>query len=331
MNANLDTVQQDVRAIIERARAAQQIFETYSQVQVDEVVTALGWSIIKESNNRKLAEQAVVDTGLGNVPDKMIKNRRKTLGLLRDLKGAPSVGVIAEDPAKGLVEIAKPVGVVAAIVPSTNPAATPANKTINALKCRNAIVLAPSPKGQHTCGTLLEMMHAELDRVGAPRDLVQKLPTPVNKQHTLELLQQADLVVATGSQNNVRTAYTCGTPAVGVGAGNVVSMVDETADLDDAADKIVRSKTFDNATSCSSENSLVVVDAVYDSMRDAMQRQGALILNSAETQQLQDALFAGGHLNPQLIAKDAGHIASAVGLDTDRYAAAKVLMVEESG
>src|SRR5207249_10246150 len=151
-------------------------------------------------------------------------------------------GVILDDPARGLIEIARPVGVVAATTPSTNPAATPANNIINALKGRNAIVLAPSPKGHSTLELLLAYVHAELDRIGAPRDLVQMLPSPVSREHTFELMRQADLVVATGSATNVRAAYSSGTPAIGVGPGNVAVIVDETADIDDAAAKIACSK-----------------------------------------------------------------------------------------
>ncbi len=149
----------------------------------------------------KLAELAVADTGVGNVEDKVRKNHRKTFGLLRDLKGARSVGVIAEDPATGIVEIARPVGVVCAITPSTNPGATPANKIINALKGRNAVIVAPSPKGWSTAARLIEFIHQQFDRIGAPHDLVQLLPAPVNKQSTAELMRLCDLVVATGSQS----------------------------------------------------------------------------------------------------------------------------------
>jgi len=181
---------------------------------------------------------------------------------LRDLQGAKSVGVIAEDAATGITEIARPVGVVCAITPSTNPAATPANKIINALKGANAVIVAPSPKGWATSARLLEYIHAAFDRIGAPRDLVQLLPAPISKEATFALMAACDLVVATGSQANVRAAYASGTPAFGVGAGNVAGIVDETADLELAAARILRSKTFDNATSCSSENSIVVVEAV---------------------------------------------------------------------
>jgi hypothetical protein len=220
-----------VRALIERARAAQAVANDYDQQRVDDLVAAAGWAILEPKRNRELAELAVADTGIGNVEDKVRKNYRKTLGLLRDLKGARSVGVIAAYPERGLIELARPAGVVAAITPSTNPAATPANKIINALKGRNAVIVAPSPKGWSTCARLLEFMHAEFDRIGAPRDLVQSLSAPVTKATTAELMRQADLVVATGSQANVRAAYASGTPAFGVGAGNVASIVDETADL----------------------------------------------------------------------------------------------------
>src|SRR3989454_4222770 len=227
-----------VTALVARARAAQAAFDAATQDEVDEVVTAVGWAIVDPEHNRALSELAVGDTGLGNVKDKMAKNRRKTMGLLRDLAGVKSVGVIADLPEKGLVEIARPVGVVCAITPSTNPAATPANKIINALKGRNAVIVAPSPKGWSTCARLIEFIHAQFDLIGAPRDLVQVLPSPISKQSTAALMKLCDLVVATGSQSNVRSAYASGTPAFGVGAGNVAGIVDETADLALAAERI---------------------------------------------------------------------------------------------
>ncbi|MGH6611366.1 MAG: aldehyde dehydrogenase family protein, partial [Burkholderiaceae bacterium] len=202
--------------LVTRAREAQKIANEYDQQRADELVAAAGWAIIEPARNRELAELAVSDTGIGNVDDKIKKNHRKTLGLLRDLQTARSVGVIAEHPELGIVEIARPVGVVAAITPSTNPGATPVNKIINALKGRNAVIVAPSPKGWSTCARLLQFIHEQLDRVGAPRDLVQMLPQPVTKESTHELMRRCDLVVATGSQANVRAAYASGTPAFGV-------------------------------------------------------------------------------------------------------------------
>ncbi|VWX62638.1 Sulfoacetaldehyde dehydrogenase (acylating) [Burkholderiales bacterium 8X] len=298
-----------VAELVARARAAQRIYEGWSQQQVDMAVAAAGWAIIEPARNRELAELAVADTGVGNVEDKVRKNHRKTFGLLRDLKGAKSVGVIAEHPELGIVEIARPVGVVCAITPSTNPGATPANKIINALKGRNAVIVAPSPKGWSTAARLIEFIHAQFDRIGAPHDLVQLLPAPVSKQSTAELMRACDLVVATGSQANVRAAYTCGTPAFGVGAGNVAGIVDETADLELAADRILRSKTFDNATSCSSENSLVVVESVRDALIAALEARGAVMLDGKQKGVLQELMWPEGKLSAAVIGKSAMRIA----------------------
>lgn len=324
-------VAETVAGLVARARAAQRLYDRYSQAQVDEVVTAAGWAIVEPTRNRRLAELAVKDTGLGVVEDKILKNRRKTMGLLRDLQGAKSVGVIAEYPEKGIIEIARPVGVVGAITPSTNPAATVANKVINALKGRNAIIVAPSPKGTSTCELLLEFIHAELDRVGAPRDLVQMLPPPVSKELTLELMRQVDLVVATGSQNNVRAAMMSGTPAIGVGAGNVVVIIDETADLPDAAAKIAASKTFDNATSCSSENHLAVLDKVYDAALAELEKQGGALLTAQEKAKLQQAMWPDGKLSPSVIAQSVARICEVAGLERAQLKRARFLMVEETG
>jgi len=345
MNPSTAGTSSDVQALVgelvQRARAAQRIAEGYDQARIDELVAAAGWAIIEPARNRALAELAVDVTGIGNVPDKILKNHRKTLGLLRDLNGAKSVGVIAEHAATGIVEIARPVGVVCAITPSTNPGATPANKIINALKGRNAVIVAPSPKGWAIGAKLIEYIHAQFDRIGAPRDLVQLLPSPVSKQSTLELMRQCDLVVATGSQANVRAAYASGTPAFGVGAGNVAGIVDESADVERAADLIVRSKTFDNATSCSSENSLVVVDAVYEALVVALQRRGAVRVDATQKATLQRLLWPDGKLSPAAIGQSAATIAERAGAlaapeQQDAWQAIaqrapRILLVEESG
>jgi sulfoacetaldehyde dehydrogenase len=331
-NADIESVESTpIETLVARARAAQRRFETWSQEQVDMAVTAAGWAIIEPARNRELAELAVADTGIGNVEDKVRKNYRKTLGLLRDLQHARSVGVISEDAATGIVEIARPVGVVCAITPSTNPGATPANKIINALKGRNAVIVAPSPKGWSTGAKLIEFIHAQLDRVGAPRDLVQLLPAPINKQSTAELTKLCDLVVATGSQANVRAAYASGTPAFGVGAGNVAGIVDETADVALAADRIVRSKTFDNATSCSSENSLVLVEAIRVPMIAALEARGAVLLNAAQKAKLQALMWPDGKLSPAVIGQSATVIARKAGFDAIAAREPSILMVEEDG
>lgn len=318
-----------ITALVERARSAQTIAETYDQAQADRVCAAAAWAIMEPSRNRALAELAVRDTGLGNVADKIQKNHRKTLGLMRDLHGAKSVGVISENKATGITEIARAAGVVGAITPSTNPGATPANMIINAVKGRNAIILAPSPKGASTAELLLQYVYAEFDRIGAPHDLVQVLPSPVSKALTYELLQQVDLIVATGSQANIRAAYSSGKPAFGVGAGNVAVIIDASADLAATAERIVRSKMFDNATSCSSENSVIIVDAVFEPMIGALEAQGCMLLGTDEKAQLQNVMFPSGKLSSAVTARTASEIAVIARLS--RAVGARVLMVNEAG
>ena len=320
-----------METIIEQAKSAQTEFEKAEQEVVDELITGLAWALINPETNLSLSNQAVKDTGLGNSVDKFNKNYRKTLGLLRDLKNAPSVGVIKEIPQKGLVEIARPVGIIGALTPSTNPIATPLNNTLNAIKGRNAIILAPSPKGEAVCELIVEILQGVLVQLGHPKYLIQKIPSPVSKDLTNKLMEFVDMVVVTGSQKNVSSAYRSGTPAIGVGVGNVAVIIDETAEMTPTAKKIVTSKTFDNATSCSSENSLVIVDEVYENALKALQEEGGVLLDRIETQELRDNLWIQGKLNPHLIAKSACDIAKLVGLQRPEMKQAKMLMVEENG
>jgi sulfoacetaldehyde dehydrogenase len=302
---------------------------TGSQERYDQAAQAVGWAIMEPTRNRALAQLAVQTTGLGNVDDKITKNHRKTLGLLRDIADAKTYGIISDDPATAVTEIARPIGVVGAVVPSTNPAATPANNIINALKSGNAIVLSPSPKGVASCALLLDYIHAEFDKLGFDRDLVQMLPAPGSKAKTQRMLETTDLVVVTGSQNNVRRAYTCGTPAIGVGAGNVTVIVDETANLAEAAAKITASKTFDNATSCSSENALVVVDEIYDAFVQAMAQEGGALV--ADEAPIIAKLWPDGHLNRAVIAQDADKMLEALDMVGKVPPTTKFLAVETSG
>lgn len=318
-----------VNALMARARSAQQAFGNATQERTDEAVRALAWSLYAPEHARALAEFAVADTGLGNVSDKVIKNQRKTFGTLRDLLRAKSVGEIERDDRRGLVKFAKPIGVVGAVTPSTNPAATPVNKAMMAIKGRNAVIIAPSPQGYRTTALAVEYMRAGLGRIGLPEDLVQVLPAPVSKELTQALMEAVDLVVVTGSQDNVRRAYSSGTPAIGVGAGNVPVIIDETADLAAAARKICASKTFDNATSCSSENSVVIVDAVYDAAIAALKEAGGLLADDAEKARIQGQLWQNGKLNRHLIARDMPVLAEAFGMP--RAARSRFLMVEEQG
>ena len=320
----------EVEAIVSRARQAQAKYEKNgSQALYDRAAQAAAWAIMEPTRNRHLAELAVETTGLGNVPDKITKNHRKTLGLMRDIKNAATYGIIVDDAATGITEIARPIGVIGAVVPSTNPGATPANNIINALKCGNAIVVSPSPKGVPTCEALLGYIYEEFEKAGIDPDLVQMIPGRGSKEKTQRLLEVADLIVVTGSQNNVKRAYTSGTPALAVGAGNVTVIIDETADLADAAEKICASKTFDNATSCSSENSIVVVDDIYDAFAKEMARTGgALITDEAK---VLSTLWVKGHLNPRAIARDAQEMIEALGLSDEVPQDTQYIAVETTG
>ena len=325
------TIQQKtlIEQLVSDARDAQEIINHYSQEQVDELILAVAWEVIQPENNQELSEMAVSQTGLGNVEDKKRKNRRKTIGLLRDLKDVKTVGIIDENVQTGIIEIARPVGVIGAIVPSTNPIATPLNKVINALKCRNAIILAPSPKGAKVCSRVVELIQIALVRIGAPKNIVQSLPEPISKEDTNELSNLVDLIVATGSQNNIQRALQSGTPTLGVGVGNVPSIIDESANLNDASHKIMTSKTFDNATSCSSENSIIVHEKVYDSMISRLLEEGGSLLNGDEKLKLQGTMWNDrGVINRDVIAKRAAEIAKLSGLSS-KHLDSKFLMVEE--
>lgn len=327
------TVQDDLIAVdlvMARARAAQTRYETdATQLRYDRAAQAAGWAIMHPDHNRALAELSVQTTGLGNVADKITKNHRKTLGLMRDIAAAKTWGVVADDPATGITEIARPVGVVGAVVPSTNPAATPANNIINALKGGNAIVLSPSPKGVPACALLLDYIYAEFDKIGADRDLVQMVPAPGSKEKTQRMLEGSDIVVVTGSQDNVRRAYSCGKPSIGVGAGNVTVIIDETADLAAAASKIAASKTFDNATSCSSENEVIVVDAVYDAFVAEMAKTGGALVQDEAA--IIAKLWPNGHLNRDVIAQDADKMLVALDMVGKVPADTTYLAVETAG
>ncbi len=325
-----DELRRSITELVARSRKAQATFANASQELTDNAVRALAWSIYEPGRARTLAELAVSDTGLGNIPDKIIKKQRKTFGTLRDLLRVRSVGIIEEDAAHGVVKYAKPMGVVVAVTPSTNPGATPVNKAMMAIKGRNAVIIAPSPLGYNTTKLTVDYMRAELVRIGLPADLVQILPPPITKEATDEVMKHVELVVVTGSQDNVRRAYSSGTPAIGVGAGNVPVIIERTADLTDAAAKISASKIFDNSTSCSSENSVVIEDTVYDAAIKALEQAGGYMCSAVEKAQIQQALWVNGKLNRNLIAKDAEILAAAFGLK-DAAKRAKFFMVEESG
>ncbi|MEE2790470.1 MAG: aldehyde dehydrogenase family protein [Acidobacteriota bacterium] len=317
-----------------RAQPALVRFETYDQKAVDEVVTAVSWAGYHHA--AALGRLGFEETGLGSAADKTTKIRRKTLGTLRDLRGAPSVGVLHIDERRGITEIAKPVGIVAALTPVTNPAATAVNNIMIALKGRNAIILAPHPGADRTCAAVVEYVHGELDKIGAPRDLVQHFSLraddkAASRDRAAALMREADIVLVTSGPGNVLAAYQSGTPALGVGLGNVPVIVDGTANLPVAALKIAQSKRFDHATSCSSENALIIEHAVYSDMLNSLTAHGGFLLSPKEKTQLQKTMWNGGALNRAIVAQSAETISQLAGLENAAASGAQFLMVEEDG
>ena len=243
------TAAQEIAELIARSRAAQAQIENYTQEQVDRLIRGMVWAVAKPETAEYLAKHTVEETQLGNYEGKYLKIFRKTRATLMDIIDDKSVGVIEELPERNIVKIAKPVGVIGALSPSTNPEATPVIKAISAVKGRNSIIVAPHPRAKITNKIICDLMRDALVKLGAPADLVIAIETP-SLDKTNELMRQCDRVLATGGTPMVKAAYSSGTPALGVGVGNAVVTVDETADLDDAADKILLSKTLDLAASC---------------------------------------------------------------------------------
>jgi sulfoacetaldehyde dehydrogenase len=302
-----------IAGLVKRARVAQAVAESFTQEKVDELVTAIVWNIVKDGPAQEISRLAVEESSMGNYESKYAKLMVKCKGTLRDMLGEKSVGVIERDDSKGIVKIAKPIGVVGAIIPCTNPEATPVIKAIMGIKTRNAVIFAPHPRTKKTNAVIVENMRATLKHYGAPEDLLIAIKEPT-MESTGELMRQCDLVLATGGGAMVKAAYSSGTPAYGVGQGNSVIVVDETADLKDAANKTMRSKTFDFATSCSTENSMVIQQGVYDEFVKNLQAEGGYLVPAAEKPLLQNGMWVDGHLNGAIIAQSAATIAQIAGL-----------------
>jgi len=323
-------VSESVAEVVARARAAQAAINDYTAEQVDELTTAVAWAVGRKDRAEELARLAVDEAGFGNYGDKVIKIEKRVFGVLSDLRRTPTVGVVAQDDERGITEIAKPVGVVAALIPTTGPDATPPVKALCALAGRNAVVFAAHPRSKQTTAAVVEYMREACEQVGAPADLLQVLPV-AKIAYTQELMQQADLIVATGGAGMVKAAYSSGTPAFGVGVGNCVHVVDETADLTDAADSIKIAKTFDYATSCLADNAVVAHTDVYDELLTMLQDRGGHLCDPQQKQQLQAAMWPdGGHIpTMDVIAKSAGHIAELAGFPVGPEVS--FLIVEEDG
>ncbi|MFT5709683.1 MAG: sulfoacetaldehyde dehydrogenase [Halioglobus sp.] len=322
------SVEVDISILIDRARVAQQIVEGYSQEQVDELITAMVWSVARTGPAEKIASLAVEETRLGNYEGKLTKMASKCRAALADIIDDKSVGVIEVDDERNLMKIAKPIGVVGALTPTTHPEASPVVKAIAAVKGRNAIIIAPHPRGKKTCQLVCEYMRDALEVCGAPRDLLINMEDPT-LEHTGELMKQVDVVLATGGGAMVKAAYSSGTPAFGVGAGNAVIIVDETAELADAVTKIHSSKTFDLAASCSADNTVIGVEPIYSALVDGLERQGGYLALEGEYQMLAKTLWIDGHLNPEIIAQSAQRIGELAGIDIPQDKS--FIMVPETG
>lgn len=319
-----------IAAYVERAKAAQAQVANYTQEQIDRVVTAIGYEVYNDENIKQLAELAVEETKMGNVEAKIAKHKNKVLGVLADVKGAKSVGLLEVDDIKKIKKYAKPVGVVGALTPVTNPTATPSSNAVTILKGRNAVIFAPHPKAKNCSKLAVDFMRAGLKKVGAPEDLIQIVEEP-SIESTGELMKQVDMVLATGGGAMVRAAYSSGTPAYGVGPGNAVQIVAEDADVSDAATKIVNSKSFDNATSCSSENSIVVQKDIYDAMVAKLKELKCYLVTGEERDMLEQHMWIMNKkgyrsINGGIVAKSAVVIAEGAGLKVP--ADTKVLLVE---
>lgn len=315
--------------LMERARKAQAAIEFATQEQVDELCVRVAWSGVQPDFAKKLAKFCVEETGMGNEPSKYGKLMVKIKGTLRDMKGKKSVGIVKSDKENGIVKIAKPVGVIGALIPVTNGEATPFVKAISALKTRNAIIMAPHPRAKGSNKMAVDRIRATLKKAGWPEDLVVNVEE-LSLEASKELMKQCDLVLATGGGPMVRAAYSSGTPSQGVGAGNTVCIVDETADLKDAADKIMRSKVFDYATSCSTENSVLMQEDVYREMVKELQASGGYLVPADEKPKLQAAMWdEKGVLSRDIVARSPEHIAGLAGIKLP--AGKTFFMVEETG
>lgn len=320
-----------IAGYVARARAAQAEIADWSQEQIDDACLSVAWEVYEDDNIRKLATIAVEATGMGNVADKITKHKVKVMGVLRDIRTAKTVGLIERDEALGISKYAKPVGVVGALLPVTNPTATPASNGLGILKGRNAMIFAPHPKGAAASALAIEYMRRGLRRVGAPEDLIQIVAEP-SIPRTAELMKQVDLIVATGGGAMVKAAYSSGTPAYGVGPGNSVQIIAEDADLADAVAKIALSKAFDYATSCSSENSVIVHDSLYDeALRLFVERESSYLVTGAERTALESWMWRAGKtghiaLNPEIIAHSAQAIAAGAGITVPEQT--RILLVE---
>jgi sulfoacetaldehyde dehydrogenase len=317
---------QTAHAMLARARVAMDAIADYDQEQVDRIAQAIGWATANEKTFTRLAQMGVDESGLGDREGRPGK-RFKIMGILRDAMRQKSVGVIEDDPIKGLVKYAKPAGVIASLIPTTNPALTPPGTAVNALKCKDAVIFSPHPRAKKTTFETVRVMRETLAKLGAPADLLQCVEKP-SIPLTNELMSICDLTMATGGQPMVRAAYSSGKPAYGVGAGNSTIVIDETAKVEEAARNTRISKTSDFGSGCSADGNIVIASAIYDSMEKQLQEEGGYLCNDAEKALLEKALWDNeGHRTINTVAVPAPRIAEIAGFEVP--ADTKFLMVDQ--
>ncbi len=295
-----------------RARAAMCAIENYDQARIDRLCQAVGWATANEKTFTRLANMSVDESGLGDRQGRPNK-RFKIMGILRDALRQKSMGVIEELPSKGIVKYAKPAGVIASLVPVTNAALTEAGNGIYALKCKDAIVFSPHPASRKTTLETVRIMRAALKKEGAPADVFQCIEKP-SIPLAQELMAICDLTIATGGPAMVKSAYSSGKPAYGVGAGNATMVIDETANIEEAARNTRLSKTSDNGSGCSADGNLLVDASIYDRFLDQLQKEGGYLVTDEEKHKLQRAMWdADGHRTSGTIARPAAKIAEIAG------------------
>jgi sulfoacetaldehyde dehydrogenase len=307
-------MEDNIQEIYKKARKAFREVENWSQEKVDEMVQAVAWELLKEDVRHKLGHMAVDESNIGNAEDKVNKIKNKTLGTLWDMREAKTCGMIEENKALGIRKYAKPIGVIANVVPCTNPESTICCLALSTLKTRNAQIVSPHPRTQKTSYETVEHVRKALEKIGAPVDLMQCIKQ-TNHAKTAELMSNCDFAVATGGAALVKVVYASGKPAQTVGAGNVVSIVDDTADIDVAAHKIRLSKIANNSASCSSENAVALYESIFDDMIAALKSEGGYLCSTDEREKLRKYMWPDGtHLNRDIVARPAPFIAENAGL-----------------
>jgi sulfoacetaldehyde dehydrogenase len=302
--------QETARALLARARAAMQAVESYDQATVDRLCRAVAWAGGNEGTAVKLARMSVDESGMGS-PEP--KRRAKVLGILRDALRQKSMGIIEEIPEKGIVKYAKPAGVIASLIPVTSPYVTPIGIAIYAIKCKDAVIFSPHPGSRKTTNETVRVMRAALRKLGAPDDLLQCVERP-SIPLANELMRTCDLTIATGGPAMVKSAYSSGKPAYGVGAGNATMVIDETADIVQAARNTAISKTNDHGSGCSADGNILVDASIYDAFLKRLQAEGGHLVTGAEKALLEKAYWdADGHRTANTIARAASVVAKIAG------------------